>query len=117
MSARVGLPNGAVAFTFGDDHPVTLYQQDGMVFKSGVVGGTVAHTAPIKTDLSISQLYENAIKSGQHVKLHSKADVEKVNAEQRKAKIANQQEISYAEHHPNAGKAGIPARWLRIKKG
>lgn len=114
-SHKGGLPGGAVAFTFGDDHPMTLYQNGNLIMRSGSTGSTLYGT-PVTTDLSLSQIYENVKKSGQRVQLHSSREVDLANAAVRKNKAENQFDIAHAELHPNAGRAGIHASRLLVSK-
>lgn len=112
---RQGLPGGAVAFTLGDEHPVTLFERNGTIFRSGSTGTTIAFGI-VRTNLSLAQLYENAKTSGQHVKLHSPSEVKAANESARKRNEENKRDIALAELRPNTGRTGISANRLLLSK-
>lgn len=112
---RQGLPGGAVAFTLGDEHPITLFEKNGAIYRSSSTGTTIAFDI-VRTNLSLTQLYENAKTSGQHVKLHSQSEVKAANESARKRNEGNRRDIAYAELHPNTGRTGISTSRLLLSK-
>ena len=112
---RQGLPGGAIAFTLGDEHPVTFFEKNGRIFRSGSTGTTIAFDI-VQMNLSLTQLYENAKTSGQHVKLHSPSEVKAANKSARKRKEENKRDIAHAELHPNTGRTGISTSRLLLSK-
>ena len=112
---HAGLPNGAVAFTFGGKQPMTFYQANGVVLRSRSARSTQSGD-PISTNMSLAQLYENAKASGLNIELHTPAEMERANASVRTCRNESQRDIAYAELHPGAGKTGINAKRLLVSK-
>lgn len=114
MGGRFGLPKNAraVSIVDKDGRTMTFYKSSsGVLLKSHTASGYGGLPAD-SGNVSIGDIYRNAKKQGYSVSLISKSEFDKNTARQRAAHEETRREVGYAELHPGAGQAGIPARHL-----
>ena len=114
MGGRFGLPKNAraVSIVDNDGRAMTFYKSSsGTLFMShaaGAGGGLPAKSG----NVSIGDIYRNAKEAGYSVSLISKSEFDKNTARRKAEHEELRREVGYAEMHPGAGRAGIPARRL-----
>ena len=117
MGGRFGLPKNAraVTITGKNGRSMTFYKSSSgtllMSRTAGAGGGLPAGLG----NVSIGDIYRNAKEAGYSVSLISKSEFDKNTAKRRAEHEELRREVGYAEMHPGAGRAGIPARRLLYK--